>query len=289
MTEDLKRVSGLLGNLGLIEFISVLSGNKPGMRTTCRESIHGELSDIANQFGLSFAVSDFQLAGGNRSGGISHTGSLIRPVEGKENCERFVYFGTDALAVRLLKVFDGSENRRFGRLLGFPECCIDFFCEHFSSESAYDLVPQVLPPRQGFFLPSINYACRHMGYRLISHFPCCWDCEPSANLAEKNFAALARLAPELAEKTAYWLTADVFYSRDFIAAVKSQPLAGRISLQDDCLVAGAASSDVLEINEYVAQVFRGEDVLCAIDEFCLLPFRSQGATDCFDRIPLLAR
>jgi hypothetical protein len=283
MTEDLKRVSGLLGNLGLIEFISVLSGNKPGMRTTCRESIHGELSDIANQFGMSFAVSDYQLAGGNRSGGISHTSGRVRPMEGKENRERFVYFGTDALAVRLLKVFDVTDNRRFGRLLGFPECCIDFFCEHFSSESAYDLVPLVLPPRHGYFLPSINYACRHMGYRLISHFPCCWDCEPSAALAEKNFAALARLAPELAEKTTYWLTADVFYSLRVIAAVKSQGLGGRISLKNDCLVSGEVSPDVLEINGSLAQVFRGEEVLCTVDEFCLLPFQSQGATDSFKK------
>lgn len=283
MTEDLKRVSGLLGKLGMIEFISVLSGNKPGMRTTCRESIHGELSDIAKQFGLSFAVSDYQVAGGNRSGGIGHTRELVRPVEGDEDGERYVYIGADALAVRLLKVFDGRENRRFGRLLGFPECCIDFFCEHFSPESAYDLVPLVLPPREGRFLPSINYACRHMGYRLISHFPCCWDCEPSADLAGKNYAALARLAPELAEKTAYWLTADVFYSQHFIAAVKSQALSGRISLQVDSLVAGAVSSDALEIKDGVAQVFRGEEVLCTVDEFCLLPFQSQGATGSFEK------
>ena len=79
------------------------------------------------------------------------------------------------------------DHYTVGKLLGYPECCIRFFCKHFTS-GMYDLIPLIEGEQK---YPELNIMLRYFGVRAIPFFPCRWDCDEAKKFADK-FVSLMR-------------------------------------------------------------------------------------------------
>ena len=70
-----------------------------------------------------------------------------------------------------------GDDEKLGLILGYPKCCVEFFCNNFSSEKTnLELKPTN---------PWTNLSQRSEDCVLLSHFPCHSDCEPSMELGKK--------------------------------------------------------------------------------------------------------
>ena len=71
-----------------------------------------------------------------------------------------------------------NNSGELGKVLGYPECCVDYFTKNFS-EINTDLQK---PPTN----PWTNLTKRDQDCVLISHFPCHADCHESIQMARVN-------------------------------------------------------------------------------------------------------
>ncbi|PIN74348.1 hypothetical protein COV20_00295 [Candidatus Woesearchaeota archaeon CG10_big_fil_rev_8_21_14_0_10_45_16] len=89
----------------------------------------------------------------------------------------FVYISKDEEKAWKASYFElmGSD-RDLGKILGYPNCCVDFFCKRFTPDNPN---LQLTPSN-----PWTNLSKRGQDAVLISHFPCSSDCEESIKLAK---------------------------------------------------------------------------------------------------------
>lgn len=258
-----------------MELTSILEGIKPGMRLCRTGKQAADLSELVSQLGLFEGESAYAVEDAITSGRFVHTPRrLARKPE--EEDRRFVYVGADQLTIGLLKAFDLVDSRRFGLTLGYPECCVEFFVRHFSRNRHFDLVPEIGLGNGRGYLPLLNYACRHFDYRLLSHFPCRWDCESSYKLARQTLQALQRHDPELAQETVYWLESDVIYSLELVIAVKNTPREENIlSLRKGLyLITGNLEAETVLFEQESAVLIKDNTTIARVRPYQWLPFQS---------------
>lgn len=105
----------------------------------------------------------------------------------------FIYLSKDERKAHLASYYELINNHReLGQLLGYPECCADFFCQNFSDENTNPEIPSGNP--------YTNLGKRHEDNVLLSHFPCSAECTKSIELAQRHFALLQQNEPERAEE-----------------------------------------------------------------------------------------
>jgi len=112
---------------------------------------------------------------------------------------------------------DPQDHHTIGRLLGYPECCIEFFVENWE-EGIYD--PMVQMAENSGVEPVEEYSdyrhryvydvqgeailnplLRYWGVRILSHIPCSSTCEESVEVANKRLD----LMEELDSETKRWV------------------------------------------------------------------------------------
>jgi hypothetical protein len=97
---------------------------------------------------------------------------------------------------------DVDAHREVGRLLGYPACCVDAFCERLVR--GVDVLPPSGPSglhedyvlaRLAFRSPAdarINPFLRHVRIQTVSFYPCNFDCPVASVLAERLLVAIER-------------------------------------------------------------------------------------------------
>lgn len=277
--EQLKRARALLKKSEFVELVSVLEGIKPGMCLCCTGKQAADLSELTSELNLFKSESTYAVKDEIAAGEFVHTWRGLPKKPGRED-RRFVYIGADRFTVGLLKAFDAKDNRRFGLSLGYPECCVNFFTRNFS-RIHFDLVPEIGLSNGRGYRPFLNCACRHFDYRLLSYFPCSWDCESSYRLAGETLQALRRHDPELARETLYWLESDVVYSPEMVIAVKNTPREGNIlSLRKDLYrITGKLEADMLRFENGAALLLKGKKTVAELKPYQWLPFQSEQRSD----------
>ena len=101
----------------------------------------------------------------------------------------FVYISKDEEKAWLASYFETMGNHKgLGLLLGYPCCCVDYFCKNFSKQNPN---PQHSPTNI-----YTNLSKRHRDLVLISHFPCNSNCEKSILLGKKYMSIIQKCAPE---------------------------------------------------------------------------------------------
>jgi hypothetical protein len=98
----------------------------------------------------------------------------------------FVYMSMDDKDSWLASYYElMSNDADLGRLLGYPACCVDFFCKRFSDNN-----PNLeLRPSNLF----TNISKRNQDEVLLSHFPCSSECEESIKLAKSYLDLLIKV------------------------------------------------------------------------------------------------
>ncbi|MCX8008149.1 MAG: DUF483 domain-containing protein [Patescibacteria group bacterium] len=78
-----------------------------------------------------------------------------------------------------------SDNIKIGKLLNYPDCCIDFFQKYWVEEKFIDTTyPMSLNGTNG--PKECNILLRWLGVRAVSHLPCSFSCERTYEQALKN-------------------------------------------------------------------------------------------------------
>ncbi|NSW56577.1 MAG: hypothetical protein HPY44_11215 [Armatimonadetes bacterium] len=280
MTEEQLGVArALLGRRGLTELLAVLEGAKPVMRVLLHQGCVADLMDLVQALGLTGGVSEYRVIPQAPVAGTVHGHRLARDDETTAASSVHAYIGAEPVAVHLARLFDGADPVRFGRLLGYPDCCVSFFLdctERRHLPDGADLVAAVGWPPSGRYDPLINYACRHFGYALISHFPCRWDCEGSLAVATGTLSALEKHAPELARETLTCLETDVAHALPYVVAWRERRTGDCLRVSEAAYHTGELMvSDLLRLRDGRLEVFRDGAMVAQAGGAVWLPFRSQ--------------
>ncbi len=114
--------------------------------------------------------------------GYSNLGFRVKG-EDKRPGMQFVYISKDEKDAWLASYYELMKNDRdLGLVLGYPQCCVDFFCQNFNRNNA-DLQ---LKPTNIY----TNMAQRKKDCVLISHFPCSSECQKSMEIGRKNLMVI---------------------------------------------------------------------------------------------------
>ena len=104
----------------------------------------------------------------------------------------FVYLSKDEEKALLANLYETKQDhKQLGQILGYPECCINFFINNFSQENPN---PVHKPTN-----PWTNLSKREFDVCLLSHFPCTNDCQESISLAKKHYDLLLKHDPPAAQ------------------------------------------------------------------------------------------
>lgn len=105
----------------------------------------------------------------------------------------FVYLSKDEEKAWLASYYELVQNDyELGILLGYPSCCVDFFCQRFSKNNP-DL--QLRPTNA-----LTNLTKREQDCVLLSHFPCHSDCPESIRRGRKFLDTLTKFDKKRAEE-----------------------------------------------------------------------------------------
>lgn len=87
------------------------------------------------------------------------------------------------------------DHYKFGRLLGYPECCRNFFAEHNDWNRDNTLYQSYRRTRTPSYL--CNSLLKHGGLSYAVHMPCSFDCPESMSIAYAVRAAVFDACPAL--------------------------------------------------------------------------------------------
>jgi hypothetical protein len=106
-----------------------------------------------------------------------------------------------------------------GLLLGYPDCCVRAFrrnweaaCASYNGEvGAVLLAGETRAPVEAAHC-CMNLFARYFGFHLTEHFPCGFDCQPTARLGDRLLEGLHHYEPQYAGELAGMLSAPVLYA-----------------------------------------------------------------------------
>ncbi|MBI4980403.1 DUF483 domain-containing protein [Candidatus Woesearchaeota archaeon] len=105
----------------------------------------------------------------------------------------FIYLSKDEQKALFASYAELTNNHsELGRLLGYPACCIEFFCQMFNENNTNLELPLTNP--------WTNLSLREKDAVLLSHFPCSSECGESINLAQKYFDIIRKADAERAKE-----------------------------------------------------------------------------------------
>lgn len=184
-----------------LDVLYVIKGDKPAGRIIASEGDLDSYKRFFKKHDIHYSLSDYKLRKETDENKYSNKGVAL-PRDSEEKGELFIYFSKDkALAEKAKHAEKDSDHKELGRMLGYPECCTDFFNKEFPKQSRYknDYVLASLRESKGFIFPfQNNISIRHLDLSLLSHFPCNLNCPKSKEMAGKNFELLEKDSPDLA-------------------------------------------------------------------------------------------
>lgn len=121
-------------------------------------------------------------------------------VPGKPYRIRVVFTKSEDIANEWYTIWNTKplNNKRVGELLGYPECCVDFYLKYWVGQNFIDTTWPMAANNLNLSdentiihikddaPPECNILWRWQGVRFVSHLPCSFDCEHTVELGMKN-------------------------------------------------------------------------------------------------------
>ncbi|HLD86695.1 MAG TPA: hypothetical protein VJB12_01400 [Candidatus Nanoarchaeia archaeon] len=208
-----RQILSLLGSrIKAMEVILAKEGAKKVIRMLCHEMKVLPTREYLRSQGLSVELSDFKVLK-DPVQGIYADRSIKVPKEDPRRGYLILYASHHPMGSQRAKELESEgDHRGLGEVLGYPECCCDFFEKHFG-EHHTDLTLDTLRNSKGFKFPfEMNIAARHFDSALLSHFPCSFQCEESLGMARKNLDTLKEKAPDIASFMLVLLKSSILYT-----------------------------------------------------------------------------
>jgi len=204
-------------NIKSLEILYILEGVKPAARIMVKEDERDKVLGFFGEKGLSYAMSDFKVVKQDKEKAYSDKGVKV-PIDSKEKGYFFVYVSKDKERAEKAKELEKeNKHKELGILLGYPECCAEFFEKNYKEESEKqnDFTLAGLKNSDGFKFPFYtNIASRHFDIALLNHFPCSFNCKDSIELAKKHLEIIEKDDKEAAEIIKGMLKGAVVYTEN---------------------------------------------------------------------------
>ncbi|MBU2219691.1 hypothetical protein KJ665_00930 [Patescibacteria group bacterium] len=208
MIEEISRLSG--GQISSLELIAVVYGFKPTMAEMINfnkfnKSFINKLDKInrlCKELSLHFVVSRYKFII-NSPRGIFEMIDLDSPQKGKIaiGISKDKSAALEGVDLYYKKTLVSEKGRRFGQVMGYPECCLDFgdyLCQNSKGDKNHD------PNNFGFTNPAVESLKRskEFAWQLnvftnspLSYYPCTLNCQESIKYVNKLFKILKRINP----------------------------------------------------------------------------------------------
>ena len=196
-----------------LEALYVIEGVKPCARILVFEDELKKIRDFLNKNRLYASVSDFKVIKQNLQSEFYSDKSVKIPKDSAQKGYFFVYLAKNTETAEKAKLMEEKGNHReLGLILGYPECCCDFFVSNFNEKST-DLTLKALENSNGYeFQFYSNIAARHFDVSLLSHFPHSFECGQSIEIAKNNLKAIDKHSKQLAELFSNIMKSTVIYT-----------------------------------------------------------------------------
>jgi len=174
-----------------LELISLMHSTKPSCRICMLEANSNDFRRLLTLWNLPFYVSRevFHVNKNiyaDTSSRVSGEG-LSRAVE--------IYVAQDELIARsLAKAFAKRNHRFIGELLGYPSCCVSFFCANYALGDSLNMNFSKLTKASKTPNLLITEGYGKSRHKLISHFPCADNCKESIEIAKINLEVIEGLS-----------------------------------------------------------------------------------------------
>jgi len=191
----LKKISLIFGSKTKAEEILYLLNNKKKVvRQGFYESELWKIEKFCQENGLCIAKSKFKvlLADTSEAGQYSNKGIRVPAHDPREGMY-FVYISKEEQKSWLAAYYELMNNDNdLGILLGYPQCCVEFFCKRFTPDN-----PNLqLNPTNTY----TNLTKRNEDCVLLSHFPCHSECPESIRMARENYFLIKEIDEERAKE-----------------------------------------------------------------------------------------
>jgi hypothetical protein len=171
------------------EILLLLNDAKDVVRQGFYDNELRAVEDFCNKNNISLVKSSFKVI----LDGAKYSNRGLRvPADNKEGM-LFVYMSKDELMAAMAAYYEHKgDDRNLGLILGYPECCVNFFLKCFSENNP----DPVHKPTN----PYTNLTKRDKDCVILSHFPCSSDCIESIKLAKKYLQVILMLDTQRAEE-----------------------------------------------------------------------------------------
>lgn len=202
-----------------LEILYLLNGIKKAVRLDANEDELEKIRDFCNKENMHLEVSDFKVIktidkGKGNYANIVKKVQLNYPISGLYH----LYISKDKTKSKFLKLLESrNDDKAVGQILGYPECCIDFFIKNKEKQQKMqnDYILPALENSEGFQFPfHTNYVARYFDFTLLSHFPHNFNCKESINVAKNNLECIKKYSNELANRFETTLKCPVLYTEN---------------------------------------------------------------------------
>ena len=199
-----------------LEVLYVIEGIKPCARILVFEDELENIKKFLLEKEIFFQISEFKVLKQSLHSESYSDKSIKIQKNAPQKGHFFVYLSKNKNFAQQAKFLeDKNDHKELGLLLGYPECCCDFFASNFDEKNT-DLTLKALNNSNGFeFSFHNNISARHFDITLLSHFPHSYECKPSIEIAKSNLKIIHKHSRELAEMYSGVLRSLVIYTLEY--------------------------------------------------------------------------
>ena len=208
---DKKRLLRELRKIGLRdivmkEIILTYENVKPASRISIPDNLFPNFKSFCTKYGLFIVKGEYKIVGRRDigKGGWSNKIKKKVSIKSKQGIPHYYISKCKKNAENAKIAESKSDNKRFGKKLGFPGCDQKFFEINYKEANSKQCDFSLLTLRntEGDYPYNAynNYVAQYFGFSLLSHFPHSFNCEKSAEIAKKYYQILSKYSKSWADK-----------------------------------------------------------------------------------------
>lgn len=191
---------------GYTKFLPEVIGVKTGVKSIMRIPIQKDFGyehfkGLCENLGLIVCLSDYRINPPYLKENVIEDGS---------DGDRFMYVAANEKNLQLAKEYDLQDEEKFGKLCGYPECCIQYYNNIMKNRPDHEVYHYLQSGRRLHW--QNNYLLRfNSNYYLLAYFICSFDCQESLKKAKKVFEGIRKFDETFAKKIEFHLKLPILF------------------------------------------------------------------------------